>query len=99
VTRERYRIGEAAVLTRVRDTALAVARKKGYAVAELAVLPDHLHAALRGNVEASPEVIALSFLNNLAYALGQRAVWQFGYYAGTFGEYGMRAVRVPSPPA
>ncbi len=52
--------------------------------------------ALRGNIEHSPQDIALAFLNNLAYAMGQNAIWQSGYYAGTFGEYDMGAVRVPS---
>jgi hypothetical protein len=37
--------------------------------------------------------MALAFLNNLAYALGQRPWWEPGYYAGTFGENGMAAVR------
>ena len=63
----------------------------------IAVLPDHLHLALRGAVEQSPEEIALGFLNNLAYVLGQRPWWQAGYYAGTFGEYSMAAVRQKGP--
>jgi REP element-mobilizing transposase RayT len=93
VVRERYRIGEAATLATIRDTALRICGKKGYAASTLAVLPDHLHLAVRGAVAHSPEEIALSFLNNLAYALGQRPWWEAGYYAGTFGEYGMAAVR------
>ncbi len=93
VVRERYRIGEAATLAKIRDTALRVCAKKGYAPSVLAVLPDHLHVAVRGAVGHSPEEIALAFLNNLAYALGQRPWWEAGYYAGTFGEYSMAAVR------
>jgi REP element-mobilizing transposase RayT len=94
VVSERYRIGEAATLTQIRDTVLRVCAKKGYAASTVAVLPDHLHLALRGAVEQAPEAIALAFLNNLAYTLGQRPWWQAGYYAGTFGEYGMAAVRL-----
>jgi len=56
-------------------------------------MPDHLHMALRGNIEHDPQTIALSFMNNLAYALGQKPVWEFGYYVGSFGEYDMNAVR------
>jgi hypothetical protein len=93
VARERYRIGEAAALATIRDTALRVCAKKSYAASTLAVLPDHLHLALRGAVAQSPEEIALSFLNNLAHVLGRRPWWEAGYYAGTFGEYGMAAVR------
>jgi REP element-mobilizing transposase RayT len=92
VVSERYRLCEAATLAKIRDTALRICVKKGYAASTFAVLPDHLHLALRGTVAQSPEEIALSFLNNLAHSLGQ-PWWEVGYYAGTFGEYGMAAVR------
>jgi REP element-mobilizing transposase RayT len=93
VVSERYRIGLAAELAKIRDTALRICVKKGYAASTLAVLPDHLHLAVRGAIVQSPEEIALSFLNNLAHVLDQRPWWTAGYYAGTFGEYGMAAVR------
>jgi REP element-mobilizing transposase RayT len=92
VVSARYRMGEPATLAKIRDTALRICTKKGYAASALVVLPDHLHLALRGAVSQSPEEIALAFLNNLAHALGQRW-WEAGYYAGTFGEYSMAAVR------
>jgi REP element-mobilizing transposase RayT len=93
----RHRLGEAATLTKIRDTTLRICLKKGYAASTVAVLPDHLHLALRGAIEQSPEEIALSFLNNLAHVLDQRRWWEAGYYAGTFGEYGMAAVRPKEP--
>jgi REP element-mobilizing transposase RayT len=96
VASERYRIGEAVILAKIRDTALRVCAKKGYAVSALAVMPDHLHLAVRGDIAQSPEEIALSFLNNLAHVLDRRPWWVAGYYAGTFGEYGMAAVRQKS---
>lgn len=93
VTQGRYRSGGSATLTKIRTTVPRICAKKGYAVSVLAVLPDHLHLAVRGAVAHSPEDIALAFLNNLAYVLDQRPWWQAGYYVGTFGEYGMAAVR------
>jgi REP element-mobilizing transposase RayT len=93
VVEGRDRFTDRASLTTLRDRSLAVAKKKGYAISTLSVMPDHIHAALRGNISDSPEGIALAFLNNLAYALGQKAVWQFSYYTGTFSEYNMDAVR------
>ncbi|HEV3078529.1 MAG TPA: transposase [Gemmataceae bacterium] len=93
VVSERFRIGEPATLAKIRDGALRICTRKGYWLSTAAVLPDHLHLALRGNIRQSPEAIALSFLNNLAFMLGQRLWWEAGYYAGTFGEYGMAAVR------
>lgn len=93
VTQGRYRCGKRETLERLRGWSLRIAAKKGYAISALSVMPDHMHMALRGNVEHSPEQIALAFLNNLAYAMGQNALWEFGYYAGTFGEYNMNSVR------
>jgi REP element-mobilizing transposase RayT len=93
VVETRYRVGEEKTLATIHDVSLRICAKKGYEASTLAVMPDHLHLALRGNIEHSPQEIALAFLNNLAHALGQRALWQRGYYAGTFGEYDMGAVR------
>ncbi len=72
---------------KARDYSLAIAKKKGYEIAELFVMPDHLHIALRGDIEHSPQKIALSFLNNLSYVFGYNRVWSAEYYVGTFGEY------------
>ena len=93
VTQHRYRIVEPDRLATLRDMSFKIGMKKEYEISRLAVLPDHLHLSLRGNIEHSPEEIALAYLNNLAYAMGQNAIWQRGYYAGTFGEYDLDAVR------
>jgi REP element-mobilizing transposase RayT len=89
----RYRLGEESTFAFIRDTTRRICLKKGYAISCMAVLPDHLHLALRGAVGQTPEEIALAFLNNLAHVLGRCRWWQAGYYAGTFGEYSMAAVR------
>jgi REP element-mobilizing transposase RayT len=96
VVSSRDRISDAASLAKIRDTTLRICVKKGYAASVLSVLPDHLHLAFRGAITQAPEEIALSFLNNLAHALDRCRWWKAGYYAGTFGEYGMAAVR-PKP--
>jgi REP element-mobilizing transposase RayT len=76
------------------DRALAgTAAKHGYQLAVRAWMPDHVHIALRGNITESPEEIALAIMNNTAYAMGQNAIWQWGFYAGTFSEYDVRALR------
>ncbi|MEJ7594785.1 MAG: transposase [Planctomycetaceae bacterium] len=77
------------------DRALvATATKHQYQLAVRAWMPDHLHVALRGNIAESPAEIALAFMNNTAFAMGQNAIWQHGFYAGTFSEYDVRALRV-----
>ena len=93
VSQKRHRHNDAAHLTMLRDQSPRIAANKGHRISTLSAMPDHLHMALRGNIEFAPETIALSFMNNLAYALGQKPLWQFGYYVGSFGEYDMNAVR------
>jgi REP element-mobilizing transposase RayT len=93
VTAEHFRIADAAWLGRIRDQSIRIARKKGHAISRLAVMPDHVHIAMRGNIEQSPHEIALAFQNDLAYSLGQRRVWEDTYYVGTFSEYDMGAIR------
>jgi REP element-mobilizing transposase RayT len=93
VTQERYQRADDEWLGRIFERCLAIAKKKGHAISRISVMPDHIHIAARGNIEHSPEQIAMSFQNNLAYALGQIRVWQPTYYAGTFSEYDMGAVR------
>ncbi len=89
----RKKIADNEMLGRIRDGVRRIARKKGYGLKSVSVMPDHVHMALRGTVEASPEEIALGFLNNLAFLLGRNRVWQDGYYVGTFSEYGMDVIR------
>lgn len=90
----RYRIGDQQRLLLLRERCPQIAVKKGHGLSRLAILPDHLHMALRGNIEHSPEQIALAYMNNLAFSMGQQAIWEFGYYVGSFSEYDMGAVRV-----
>lgn len=92
VVADRFRITAPERLGEIRDAAFAVAAKSGHAIAALSVMPDHLHMALRGNIERSPAEIAMVFQNGLAGAVGCR-VWQDGYYVGTFSEYDLDVIR------
>lgn len=88
----RFRITNPFTLGRVRDSAFATADGEGHRVAAVAVMPDHTHLAVRGNIDCSPESIALQFQNKLAKAVGCRA-WQDGFYVGTFSEYKLDVIR------
>ena len=90
---ERWRDVRAEFLDATRDMVLKAARQKGHRLSRVAILADHLHLTFGAPYERSPQEIALSYLNNLAYAHGLRPVYQVGYYVGTFGEYDMNAVR------
>ena len=93
VVERRNRFTDEESLKTIDSRCSEIPKKKGYAISTRSVMPDHLHLAVRGNIEQSPEEIALTMMNNLAYAFGQNPIWQSSYYAGTFGEYDMGAVR------
>jgi REP element-mobilizing transposase RayT len=93
VVEERWPITDEDSLQLIRDRCRAIAEKKGYAISRLAVMPDHCHVAIRGYQEHSPAEIAGAFQNNLAYAMGQKHIWEDTFYVGTFGDYDMNAVR------
>jgi REP element-mobilizing transposase RayT len=88
----RQRIVDGQNLRTIRDGCLRIAAKKEHRISRLAVLPDHLHAAIRPGIEESPLDVVFAYQNNLAHLLGGR-VWQDSYYVGTFGEYSMSAIR------
>ncbi len=61
---------------------------------------DHLQATFSAKPEVSPVLLAarakgrLQYSqNNLAFVMGQIPIWQEGFYAGTFSEYDMGAIR------
>ena len=93
VVAERYRITDENELSVIRDCSMKVAEKKNYRISRLSALPDHLHLALRAHIEHSPQEVVLAFQNNLAYSLGQKRIWCYNYYVGTFGVYDMNAIR------
>jgi len=93
VTCDRYRIDAGRTARIISEVCRSVAAKKEYGLSAVSMMPDHLHLALQGVPEESPEEIALCFQNNLAWKLGQKRIWEANYYAGTTGEYTMQAVR------
>ncbi len=93
VTEHRERFVDEVSLNRIKQLCEKNALKKDYWLGSISVMPDHVHITLRGNVEESPETIALGFMNNIAFAFGQQPVLRPSYYVGTFGEYDMGAVR------
>jgi REP element-mobilizing transposase RayT len=79
-------------LARTRDMVLKVAQKRRHRLSRASLLADHIHLAIGCDLSEPPEEVALAYLNNLAYAHGMTALFRFGYYVGTFGEYDMGAI-------
>jgi REP element-mobilizing transposase RayT len=67
------------------------AAKKGHRLSRAGILPDHVHLSLGCLLHETPEAVALSYMNNLAYAAGTR-LFEYGYWVGTFGEYDLGAI-------
>ena len=87
----RYRAGEEGFLRGMGKRVAATVEEQGCALKRVAVMPDHLHVALRGNPGLSPLQIGLGLQNATAEAAGCR-FWEDEFYAGTFGDYDCGAV-------
>ncbi len=93
VTANRIRFNDAESLSIIQRQCEATAKRHEYQLASYSLMPDHVHLAVRGNVEESPQDIALALMNNTAFGMRQNAIWNPGFYAGTFSEYDTGAVR------
>ena len=80
-------------LMKTRDMIVGVARKKQHRLSRAAILSDHVHLTIGCAIDESPEVVALSYMNNLAYAHGMEPLFCHSYYVGTFGTYDLNAIR------
>jgi REP element-mobilizing transposase RayT len=91
VTESRYRVGAELNVGAWQATVKTHAEEQKCLVRSLAVMPDHVHMALRGNIALSPVEIGVGFQNALAKTAGCR-LWQENFYVGTFGEYSLQVV-------
>ena len=92
VTDRRYRVGREDYLQKLKPAVFGVAGETSCRVKALAIMPDHVHVAMRGDIGKSPVELGVAFLNGMAAAAGCR-LFQDRFYVGTFGEYSLRAVR------
>lgn len=81
------------VLENSREMIIRTAEKKQWRLSRIGLLSNHFHILLGASVTESPASVALSLMNNLAYAQGMKRVLRFGYYVGTFGRYDRGAIR------
>jgi REP element-mobilizing transposase RayT len=91
VTANRFRFPGHDQPSALRDRVRVAAHAQGCVLKALAVMPDHLHAAMRGDPERSPAEIGIAVQNATAEVPGCR-LWQEAFYVGTFGAYDLAAV-------
>lgn len=95
VTAGRFRMGKEDYAPKLRAAAQLAAVENGCALKAFALMPDHVHLALRGNVEMAPVEIGVAFQNALGRAAGCR-LWDDRFYVGTFSEYSL--MKIPGYP-
>lgn len=93
VTESRESLRHLEVLAHLVEVSRRVARAKGYSLSRAAPMLDHLHLALSIPPNVSPLEVVFAYQNNLAYLLNLGRIWKETFYVGTFGEYGMGAIR------
>ena len=74
-------------LNRVRRTLISAASKKSWRLSRIGLLSNHIHILLGAGATESPQTVALSLMNNIAYVYEMKPILKYSYYAGTFGSY------------
>lgn len=70
---------------------LRTGKKWACRISRFGLLPDHIHMVMGVPFDASPSEISLSFLNNFSFVYDMKAMYQYGAYVGTVGEYTNKA--------
>lgn len=91
VTAGRFRMGREDFALKLRAAAHETAIQQCCALKSFALMPDHVHLALRGNVDLAPVEIGVAFQNGLGRAAGCR-LWNDRFYVGTFSEYALSRI-------
>ncbi len=76
-----------------REKIVATCSKKEWCLSRIGLVSNHMHILLGCDVTDSPLDVALSLLNNIAFAHGMRPMLEFSAYLGTFGVYDREAIR------
>lgn len=90
---DRWRVVEREFHTKTSAAIDAIAMERGFRLSRFSILPDHLHLVLGVDYRNSPETIALSFMNKIAFRHGMQRLWMDSFYVGTVGPYDLNAVR------
>jgi REP element-mobilizing transposase RayT len=80
-------------LCELHNSVRQIADKKQHLLSRIGLALDHLHITIGCDVSEAPLSVGLSYLNNLAFRQSMAAVFQFGFFVGTFGPYDLQAIR------
>ncbi len=76
----------------VRKAIRSTAQKHQHLLSRAGLLQDHVHLVLGASLTSSPLNVALPYMNNIAWMLGQKPVLKSGCFIGTVGEYDRGAI-------
>lgn len=80
-------------LRQLRSMIIRACERKQQLLARIGMVTNHMHLLLGCDIRSSPQEVALSLMNNMAYVMGMKAMTEFSYYVGTFGPYNRNAIR------
>ncbi|MGB7324357.1 MAG: hypothetical protein WBD31_05760, partial [Rubripirellula sp.] len=83
-----------AQLRRVHNVIIGACNKRSWHLSRIGLLSNHVHILLGAGVTESPQSVALSLMNNIAYVYDMKPILKFSYYVGTFGGFDRGAVRL-----
>lgn len=81
-----------AVWLAVRNMIRKASRQKQHLLSRLGILPDHVHMTVGIHPDESPEEVALSYMNNIAFCLGMEPVLMHGCFIGGIGNYDLHVI-------
>jgi len=90
---ERWNNVYQSLVTKSQQMIRRVCRKYDLRLSRCGIVADHIHLSLGANVSDSAQGVVLKLMNNLAFVYEMKAVYQFGAYVATFGEYDQRALQ------
>lgn len=82
------------LLRKLRSMIIRSCEQKQHVLARIGLVSNHMHLLLGCKNVYSPQSVALALMNNMAYAIGMKAISEFSYYVGTFGPYDRDAIRM-----
>jgi len=72
---------------RVIAVIIRASKMKGWLLSRIGLVSNHIHILLGAAVTESPQSVALSIMNNIAYVYEMTPILKFSFYVGTFGGY------------
>lgn len=92
VVADRWRMPQSTAV-RIRNGFLKASSGAEWKIAKLSMMPDHVHVAVRGAINRSPLEIGEEMREATCAEAGTHGFWMSTGYVGSFGSYGMGAVR------